>query len=130
MRDYMSGILYQAIFPVLDNWLQQPPELKFMQDGAPGHRGKITQAEIEKHKMPKTPWPPYSPDPKPIETLWDWMKDYIQDNFLEKMGYAQLRKAVQDAWDSITVDQLCEVMDTMHDRCQAVIDANARQIPY
>ena len=31
---------------------------------------------------------------------------------------------------SITVDQLNELIDSMHDCCQAVIDANENQIPY
>ena len=80
--------------------------------------------------MPMILWPPYSPDLNPIETIWDKMKDYLQDNFPERMTYPQLRAAVQEAWDSITVDQLNELIDGMHDRCQAVIDAHGMHIPY
>jgi len=58
------------------------------------------------------------------------MKDYLETIFPEQMTYPQLRKAVQEAWDSITVDQLNELIDSMHDRCQAVIDADGKQIPY
>ena len=58
------------------------------------------------------------------------MKDYLQDNFSKQMTYAQLRIAVQEAWDSITVDQLNELIDNMHNHCQAVIDANGMQTPY
>ena len=58
------------------------------------------------------------------------MKDYIEHTFPERMTYPQLRAAVQEAWDSITTDQLKELMDSMHDRCQAVIDADGKQIPY
>ena len=46
------------------------------------------------------------------------------------MIYSQLRAAVQKAWDSITVDQLNELIDGMHDRCQAVIDANGMHASY
>ena len=46
------------------------------------------------------------------------------------MIYPQLRAAVQEAWDSITVDQLNELIDEMHDRCQAVIDANGMHTSY
>jgi len=101
-----------------------------MQDNAPGHRGKKTQAEIQRRKMSKIIWPPYSPDLNPIEKIWDWMKDYIENVFPEQMTYPQLRAAVQEAWDSITVDQLKELIDSMHDRCQAVIDADGKQTPY
>src|SRR6266487_4354933 len=75
-------------------------------------------------------WPPYSPDLNPIEKIWDWMKDYIENIFPEQMTYPQLRAAVQEAWDSITADQLKELMDSMHNCCQAVIDADGKQTPY
>jgi hypothetical protein len=58
------------------------------------------------------------------------MKDYLETTFPEQMTYPQLRMAVQEAWNSITVDQLSELIDSMHDRCQAVIDADGKQIPY
>ena len=57
------------------------------------------------------------------------MKDHIQDNFPERMTYAQLRAAVREVWDFITVDQLKELIDNVHARCQAVIDANGNHIP-
>jgi len=101
-----------------------------MQNNAPGHRGKKTQAEIQRRKMSKIIWPPYSPDLNPIEKIWDWMKDYIENVFPEQMTYPQLRAAVQEAWDSITADQLKELIDSMHDRYQAVIDADGKQTPY
>jgi len=80
--------------------------------------------------MPKIFWPPYSPDLNLIGKIWDWIKDYLQDNFPERMTYAQLRVAVREALDSITVDQLNELINSMHARCQAVINANSNQIPY
>ena len=75
-----------------------------MQDNAPDHKEKKTQAEIKRRKMLSIIWPPYSPDLNLIEKIWDWMKNYLQDTFPERMGYNQLRKTVQKAWDSITVD--------------------------
>jgi len=57
MESYIKHII-----PVLDDRLQQHPELCFMQDGAPGHRGGETRAEIQRRNMPIIPWPPYSPD--------------------------------------------------------------------
>ena len=35
-----------------------------------------------------------------------------------------LRTAVQEAWKEITVEQLNELIDSMRERCQTVIDAN------
>jgi hypothetical protein len=118
------------IVPVIDDWIRQNPNLQLMQDNAPGHHGKKTQKELQNRNIPPISWPHYSPDLNPIEKIWDWMKDYIQDNFPEKMTYDQLRKAVQEAWDSITVEQLKDLIESMHDRCQAVIDADGMHIPW
>ena len=85
-----------------------------MQDGALGHKGGKTQTEIERRKMSKIFQPPYLPDLNLIEKIWDWMKDYINDNFPERITYAQLRVAVQEAWNSITIDQLNQLIDSMH----------------
>ena len=125
MKSYIEHII-----SVPDDWLKQYPGLQFIQDGAPGHRGGETRAEIRQRNMPMILWSSYSPDLNPIETIWDKMKDYLQDNFPERMTYPQLRAAVQEAWDSITVDQLNELIDGMHDHCQAVIDANGMHTSY
>ena len=101
-----------------------------MQDNAPDYKGKKTQAEIKRHKMRSIIWPPYSSNLNLIKKIWDWMKDYIEKVFPEHITYSQLRKAVQEAWDSITIDQLNELIDSMHDRCQVIIDANGMHIPY
>ncbi|KAH0536679.1 hypothetical protein FGG08_006474 [Glutinoglossum americanum] len=51
------------------------------------------------------------------------MKNYIQEAFPGKMIHDQLRHAVEEARDAITKAKLKELIDRMHDRCRAVIDA-------
>src|SRR5436190_12553110 len=53
------------------------------------------------------------------------MKDYIEAHYPEEdCTYDQLRQVVKEAWDSITAEQLRELIDNMRQRCQDVIDAN------
>jgi transposase len=125
MKTYIEHII-----PVMEDWIRRNPGLQLMQDNAPGHHGKKTQEELRNRNIHPIFWPPYSPDLNPIEKIWDWIKDYIQNNFPERMTYPQLRQAVREAWDSITVDQLNELIDSMHDRCQAVIDASGMHTPW
>ena len=62
------------------------------------------------------------------------MKDWIQEQYPEyekgKISYKLLRKMVQEAWDSISVDQLTELIDSMHQRCQDVLDAHGDHIKW
>jgi tryptophanase len=52
------------------------------------------------------------------------MKDWIEQRYGEKKWtYDQLRKAVKEAWDAITIEQLNELLDSMHQRCVDVIAA-------
>ena len=87
----------EHIVPVLDDWLQQHPELSFIQDNASDHKEQKTQTEIIRRKMQKIIWSSYSSDLNLIEKVWDWMKEYIIANFPERLTYPQLKVAIQEA---------------------------------
>jgi hypothetical protein len=59
--------------------------------------------------------PPYSLDLNPIETVWNWTKDWIQDNYEEQFSYDTLRVAVKEAWDAITELRLPQLLQEMRD---------------
>ena len=120
----------EHIISVLDDWLKQHSGLQFIQDNASNHRDEATQTEIKWCKISIIFWSSYSLNFNSIETIWNKMKNYLQNNFSEWMTYSQLRAAVQKTWDSITVDQLNELIDEMHDHCQTVIDANEMHTSY
>ena len=63
------------------------------------------------------------------------MKNYIEKNYPElqegrQYTYPRLRTIVQEAWDSITPKFLGELIDSMPQRCQAVIDAQGGYTKY
>ena len=65
-----------------------------MDAGAPGHRAKYTQMELDERDIHPISWPPYSPDLNPVESIWDWVKDYLQRNYGNtKMNYERPRTA-------------------------------------
>jgi hypothetical protein len=52
------------------------------------------------------------------------MKDWIEERYgLAHHSYDNIRVYVKEAWDAITVNQLNSLVDTMTDRCLAVIEA-------
>jgi hypothetical protein len=122
-----SGI----IIPVVDDILRQFPELSFQQDNAKGHASAFTKSVIAAAGIRVIEWPPCSPDLSPIETIWDDMKDYIQEHYPKvHSSYKRLREAVQEAWDSITHERIRELIRSMRKRCQAVIDADGWYTKY
>jgi hypothetical protein len=63
------------------------------------------------------------------------MKDYIEHHYPDlpagrQRTYPQLEAIVQEAWDSITPECLSSLLDSMRDRCQAVIDAKGGHTKY
>jgi hypothetical protein len=65
-------------------------------------------------------WPPFSPDLNPIETCWDWMKDYVGDKWgLEELpSYDNLRKYVKEVWDALPDSFWQELLASMPAWCQ------------
>jgi len=109
---------------------RQGVNLVLMQDGAPGHAASDTKKDLQERGITVIYWPPYSPDLNPIERIWHIMKNYIQDKYPEVMSYEALRVAVNDAWEQIGVIELEELIMSMPERCQAVIDAEGRFTKY
>lgn len=101
-----------------------------MQDNAPGHRAASTMEDMRERGIHPIFWPPFSPDLNPIERVWHFMKNYLQDNYPEKMTYDQLRAAVKDAWEKVGQEQLDELLDSMPARMAAVIAVNGMFTPY
>ena len=122
---------YQRIIPVVDGWIRllrqtHPcPVTCFMQDNAPGHAAASTIQEMGDRNINRLIWPPCSPDLNPIEKCWNLMKDYLSAVYgnEQKPSYDELRRQVKEAWDAIPDAFLQDELSQMHEKLQAVIDA-------
>lgn len=117
--------------PVIQQILQEYSDLQFQQDNASGHASKFTMSGFQAIGITPIFWPANSPDLSPIETLWDRMKDYIQERYPEvHRSYPRLRSAVLEAWEAITYAEIREIIRGMGDRCIAVILAEGGHTKY
>lgn len=123
-----EGSYAGIVIPVVDEILQQYPDLCFQQDNAKGHSSAFVKSVFEAAGILYIDWPPASPGLSPIETVWDDLKDYIQQYYPQvHSSYKRLREVIQEAWESITYERIREIIHNpesgMKARCQAVIDA-------
>lgn len=119
----VTASAYQEhIIPVVDAWMQENASLgwTFMQDNAPAHKAYSTLAELDVRGIQCMDWPAFSPDLNPIEHVWAWMKDYLQNNFSEQCSLPELRRRVQSAWEAVPEDFLLKLVHSMPERVRWV----------
>jgi len=126
-----EGSYCGIILPIIQEIIQQYPDLLFQQDNAKGHSSAFTKSVFAAINIQPIFWPANSPDLNPIETIWDIIKDYIQEKYPEyHRSYKRLREAVQEAWESITPATITELIRSMGDRCIEVILADGGHTKY
>lgn len=87
----------QHVVPIIIEYTSSQ-RLILMQDNASGHAAKATISEMIYRGVRPIVWPANSPDLNPIKTVWNWIKDYIQENYPEvHRSYIRLRQAVVEA---------------------------------
>lgn len=125
----------ERVVPLIHSMISERPGLLLMQDNAPPHVAAQTIRELnEKHISPIS-WPPFSPDLNPIEAVWNKMKDFIQQNYPDlsngrSRSFDQVRVIVREAWESISAEELMELVSSMPARCQAVVDEDGGPTKY
>ncbi|KAI0994507.1 hypothetical protein K3495_g13675 [Podosphaera aphanis] len=130
-----SSSYSERIVPLFDGMTRFRPGLSVMQDNAPPHVAARTMEELEERSITPIDWPPYLPDLNPIEHVWKIMKDKIEYkypdlNWGKRLSSDQIRAIVKEAWDSVSTQELTDLIESMHDRCQVVIDADGGPTKY
>lgn len=125
----------ERIVPLVHGWMSMRRELLFMHDNAPGHAAALTVQELADRGIYPIVWPVFSPDLNPIEAVWNTMKDWIAANHPDlpagkQRTHDQLRVIVQEAWETITPEYLQSLVDSMRERCEAVIEAEGGHTKY
>lgn len=123
----------EKTIPQVKEYMDTHPGLIFQQDGAPGHRADETINRLQELGITRVIWPAFSPDMSPIETIWDYMKDWLQDRYPNvHKNYRRLREAVIKAWEAVPQDWILQLVsqESMRKRCQAVIDAQGGETKY
>ena len=101
-------------------------------DNAHGTRGNGNNRLKQVKEQLGIKWeanPPESPDLNPIETIWRTIKQRLKNRGLI-LDPAELRRAIEEEWDKITLDEINRAISTMLDRVTAINERNGLPIPY
>ena len=102
----------------------------FQQDGARAHTSAVSRAWLTK-SVPNyiTNWPPNSPDLSPIENLWSILSNDVYKD-PEPKTVDQLKRRLRNAWNSISVETLDNLVKSLPRRMKAVIANKGNTITY
>lgn len=75
-------------------------------------------------------WPEKSPDLNPIEHVWDMMGRAIEELEMQPNGLLQLGVALEAVWNTLDVRDVNRLINSMRQRCQAVIAAGGGHTRY
>lgn len=93
----------------------------FQQDGASCHTAQSTKKWFQRQKLTVLPWPANSPDLSPIESLWGIMKKRLRNE--RPTTIHELKSKISLIWNSITVEECQNLMNSMNKRVNACIKA-------
>lgn len=100
----------------------------FQMDNDPKHTAKGTTEFLDMAGIRVIDWPSNSPDLNPLENLWSILDYKCKDR--TPLNQKELFSILNDTWKSLNIDLLHTLIDSMPQRCQAVIDSKGYPTKY
>jgi hypothetical protein len=114
----------------LQRFLDEVDDAVLMEDGAPIHRSKTAKKWRDENGVEKMIWPAQSPDMNPIENLWKIMKNIVQSKFQPGMSRKDFEQVIKDAWDSIKIEKVDGLIETMPTRIKTLKQKKGKSTRY
>ena len=94
----------------------------FQHDNDPKHTSGVVQRYLANKKVNVMKWLAQSPDLNPIENLWAELNNRITTE-RKPMNEFELFEVLQRGWESVSIEYLHSLIESMPRRCKAVVKA-------
>jgi transposase len=102
----------------------------YEQDNAAIHTSRVTKQWFQDEGIEVLDWPACSPDPNPIENLWGIIVRQVYAQNRQFDSTSDLKKAIQETWDSIDQETLRNLVESMQNRIYQVINRSGGMTDY
>lgn len=92
------------------------------EDNDPKHKSRTARAWREENRVIRMDWPAQSPDQNCIENVWRILK--IKVGATKPKSVQELAKAIRQEWKKLPAELAANLVESMNNRLQALIDAD------
>lgn len=125
-KEVYEEILEDVMLPWA--WSNLGQDYVFQQDNDPKHSSRLVKNWFRKRRVHLIKWPSQSPELNPIEHLWEELECRLRvknaKNIDEKIDQ------LQQEWANMDQRVIDNLLNTMHHRCQAVINEKCLPTKY
>ncbi|GFT92563.1 transposable element Tcb2 transposase [Trichonephila clavipes] len=105
-------------------------DLILMDDNCRPHRANLVEDFLFEEGIVKMKWPASSPDMNPIEHVWDAVGRRVAGHQPPPQTLQELERALLEEWDRIPQFVINSLIDSMPQRCSALLAVRGNHAPY
>ena len=99
-----------------------------MQDGATAHTASSTIEYLTDYCKVLENWPSNSPDINPIENLWSYLKQKVEE--LNPQNENELIELLFNLWENLDISLIHNLIDSVPSRLRTVIQSDGYPTKY
>ncbi|GFV28658.1 transposable element Tcb1 transposase [Trichonephila clavipes] len=127
-RRYRDEILRPIVVPYVAAAIGD--DFILMDDNCRPHRANLVEDFLFKERIVQMEWPMCSPDMNPTEYVWDALGRRVAGRQPPPQTLQELERALLEDWDRIPQLVINSLIDSMPQRCSALLALRGNHTPY